>query len=96
MALRWKKHKAETGLAAVCAGPRGGSLHDGTAEYARMYPHGRWGRSQKGWYWVAVNHAYGVPYCNTCNEPPLTEAEAKAAAMAYVKQHMKAPKEPTP
>jgi len=29
MSLRWKKEKAETGLAAVCASPRGFEYHDG-------------------------------------------------------------------
>jgi hypothetical protein len=97
MALRWKKNPAETGLRAVGAGPRGSKLHDGTDEYASVYPlGGNWRGPLRGWYWVAVSREHGVPYCNTCNEPPQSEAAAKTAAMAYVKQHLKVPKEPTP
>jgi hypothetical protein len=40
----------------------------------------------RGWYWVAFGQ---VPHCNTYNHTPYeTEAEAKAAAMAYVKKHL--------
>lgn len=89
MKLRWKKHPRETGLAAVGANPnRSSSLHDGTDEFASVYPlGGSWNTGpMRGWYWVAFGQ---VPHCNTYNHTPYeTEAEAKAAAMAYVKKHL--------
>jgi hypothetical protein len=89
MKLRWKKEPRETGLRAVGANPnRASRLHDGTNEYASVYPSGgAWNTGPlRGWYWVAFG---GVPYNNTCNLPLYaTEAEAKAAAMAYVKEHL--------
>lgn len=83
--LRWKKEKPETGLAAIGrdSSQRPSKLHDGVKEYAMVYSHGYHHRScRDGWYWVAFEH---VPYINTCNEPVATEAEAKAAALAYVR-----------
>ncbi len=89
--LRWKKNPVETGLRAVAvnSSKRGSKLHDGFEEYASVMCLGyHWtGRRSDGWYWVASGK---VPYMNTCNSPVATEAEAKAAAMAYVKQHLAA------
>lgn len=87
--LRWKKNPVETGLRAVAvdSSRRGSKLHDGEHEYASVYGLGyHWtSRRSNGWYWVASG---GVPYMNTCNSPVSTEEEAKADAMAYVKQHL--------
>lgn len=94
-ALRWKKEPPERGLRRVIAGPQSSSLWvDVDAETkvraAMVSTHGR---SPTQWYWVAgwAASQHGVPHKNTCAEPPLTEVEAKAAAMAYVKQHLSAP-----
>lgn len=83
MALRWKKNPPPQGLAAIGARPQSSKLHDGENEYATVYSHGRYAKG--GWYWVA-RFDPSVPLVNTCNEPPLDEASAKAAALAYVRE----------
>lgn len=93
MALRWKKDPSETGLRRIGAGPRGSKLHDGKTQYASIRPHSTRHTGKSGWYWVA-GWGGSVPHYNSCNDAPLSEDEAKAAAMAYVKQHMA--KEPSP
>lgn len=85
--LRWKKEPRETGLRAIGAGPRSSWLHDGQKRYACVSALRRYGQSP--WYWVAGWDS-DVPHKNTCGEPVLTEAEAKAAAMAYVRGHLDA------
>ncbi len=87
--LRWKLEPRETGLRAVCAGPRGSSLHDGTKRYATV-------RALRGggWFWVAGWDS-GVPHKNTCDAPSATAQEAKDAALAYVKQHLAPTQEPS-
>lgn len=82
--LRWKLEPRETGLRAVCAGPRGSWLHDGKQRYAHVM-HSR----VCGWFWVA-GWGSGVPHMNTCNTPSSSAEKAKAEAMAYVKQHLAA------
>ena len=83
--LRWKKHPRETGLAAVGAGPRCSTLHDGTTEYATVYPlGGNWRAPLRGWYWVCFA-TETVEYRNTCDSLVPDEQTAKAQAMAYVK-----------
>jgi len=87
MALRWRKDKRQTGLAGVCAGPRGSGLYDGEKKYASVNARSiGWGKGYDGWYWVAGWDS-DVPMRNTCDKPLKTEAEAKEAAMEYVKQH---------
>lgn len=96
MALRWKKNAPKRGLAAVVAGPRGHTLNDGGEYFASvnaLLNRDRTGPRYKGWYWVARNDARGVPLKNTCYEPCADEAEAKAAAMAYVKKCLAEQKE---
>ena len=46
-----------------------------------------------GWYWVAgwEARALGVPHMNTADAPYDTEAEAKAAALAYVRAALARP-----
>lgn len=86
--LRWKKVPQETGLSAVARDPahRPSRLHDGTRRYATVYSHGYNVLSRsEGWYWVAIDQDVGVPYRNTCGSPVATEAEAKAAALEYVR-----------
>ena len=83
--LRWRKHKRPTGLAAVGAGPQGSTLHDGTTEYADVYPlGGGWRGPLKGWYWACGALECGE-HRNTCNEPAPDEQTAKAQAMRFVK-----------
>jgi hypothetical protein len=88
--LRWKKHPKPKGLAAVCSGPLGSDLTDGKTEYATVYPSdGDWHGPLRGWYWVSSSFGY----VNTCNDKLMpTEAEAKAAAMAHVKNALTARK----
>lgn len=83
--LRWKK---EPGLRAIGAGPRPSTLHDGSRQFATVYPDGgNWMRPLAGWYWVCSGD--GLAYRNTCNEASQTEEEAKAAAMAYVREQLR-------
>lgn len=89
MALRWRKDPRETGLAAVCAGPRGSGLYDGNKKYAHVAAFSRW-NEKKGWYYVCGWDS-GVPHFNSCNKPITDEAAAKAEAMAYVRKHLAAP-----
>lgn len=84
MAMRWKKNQRPSGLAGVCAGPQGSTLRVDGVMAATVYSHNR---SATEWYWVA-GWDMGIPHKNTCGEPPQSEADAKAAAQAYVKQHM--------
>ena len=86
-ALRWKKEDAATGLARVGAGPRGSYLHDGQTKFATVSAL-RWtGRYPTGWFWVA-GWGSAIPHFNSSSNPCETEAEAKQAAMAYVKKHL--------
>ena len=86
--LRWKKNQLPTGLAGVCCGNPGHSLTMGGEEYASAYERNRRLSGHEGWYWVA--RGPGVPLYNSYNDKSLTEHEAKAAAMEYVKAHLKA------
>lgn len=86
MSLRWRKDPPERGLARIAAGPRGSTLfRDGAVRCATV---SAIGRSSAQWFWVAGWGCEGVPYRNTCDQPVTTEAQAKADAMAYVKQHL--------
>ena len=86
MALRWKKDPAPTGLARICAGPRGSTLRiDGDVRVATVSAHGK---HKDKWFWVAGWQHPSIPHKNTCGEPPQTEAEAKASAMAYVREFL--------
>lgn len=87
MLLRWKLHPRETGLRAVCAGPRGSDYHDGKKIYAKVQALGGGGRLTVGWFWVAGWDS-GIPHKNTSRTPVATADEAKAQAMAYVKEHL--------
>jgi hypothetical protein len=79
--LRWKLQPRETGLRAVGARPRGSVLHDGEKRFAVVSP------TDGGWYWVA-GWSSGIPHKNTWATPVDTVEEAKAQAMAYVKEHL--------
>ncbi len=83
--LRWRKNPLPTGLARVCAGPQGSNLYyNGTVHVAAAYSlH----RSRNAWYWVAgwSGRDLGIAHANTCAAPVSSEAEAKDAAMAYVR-----------
>jgi len=82
--LRWKKDKKPTGLARICIGPIGSSLHDGEKRYATV---SNLHLKPGGWYWVA-GWGSGVPHKNTCYEPVETEDQAKADAKKYVIEHL--------
>ena len=87
MRLRWKLEDRETGLRAICAGPRGSYLHDGTETFARIQACGRFS-DKTGWFWYASNDNHGIPLFNSARTPVQTADEAKAQAMAYVKKHL--------
>lgn len=90
MKLRWKKNPRAKGLAGVIEGARGSTLYlNGVTRVAVVMPHNR---SHVRWYWMAgwEGRELGVPHANTVGNPQ-TEADAKAAAMAFVKQHLKVP-----
>lgn len=90
MALRWRKDKAQTGLRRIGAGPRGSGLYDGDVKYAQVSALRR-GYSTVGWYYVCGWDSE-IPHINTCADPVPDEATAKAEAMAYVKENLKAMK----
>ena len=87
VSMRWKQEKAETGLAAVCAAPRGYEYHDGARLYATVSPLLNRGRRVVGWYWVAGWDS-NVPRKNTCATPCTTPDDAKTQAVKYVKHHL--------
>lgn len=81
--LRWKLQPRETGLRAIGAGPRGSELHDGEKRFAVVSP-----TDGDKWYWVA-GWSSGLPHKNTWQTPVATVEEAKAQAMAYVKEQIR-------
>ena len=83
--LRWKKRKAETGLRAIGAGPRGSDYTDGVENYASVHAHSFRHTGKRGWYWVS--RAGGL-FVNACNIEGLSEDQAKAQAQAQA--HVKA------
>ena len=87
MALRWRKDERVTGLAGICAGPRGSGLYDGSVKYASIRAFGRYS-GKKGWYYVC-GWGSSVPHFNSCDKPIPDEATAKSEAMAYVRKHLK-------
>lgn len=87
-ALRWKLDPRAKGLRAVCAGPRGSTLRDADGVRYATVSH-LYSQCAGGWFWVA-GWGSSVPHKNTCNEPVATADQAKAAAMAYVQQHLAA------
>jgi hypothetical protein len=84
MRLRWRREKAATGLASICANPPGWEYHDGENLYATVDSINRCG---DGWYWVAGWDS-DVPHKNTRKSPCDTPEEAKTQATAYVKMHL--------
>lgn len=85
--LRWKKEPKEAGLRSIGrdSSKRSSLLHDGKVRYAVVSSLGYHALSRGGgWYWVAGWES-SVPHKNTCDKPVATEAEAKAAALAYVR-----------
>ncbi|MCY1195544.1 hypothetical protein D9M72_68690 [compost metagenome] len=82
--MRWRKQPRETGLRAVLAtGERSSYLRDQNGvRYACVSP-----LRGGGWYWVAGWDS-SVPGINTSSAPVETEAQAKASAMRYVRQHL--------
>jgi hypothetical protein len=87
MRMRWKREKAKTGLAAVCAPPRGYEYYDGETLYATVSALRDSKRSVVGWYWVAGWDS-DIPRKNTCGSPCATPEEAKTQAAKYVKHHI--------
>lgn len=94
-ALRWKKNDPERGLRRICAGPRGSKLRLDGIEVASIATY-RPGFEMKGWYWVAGHVGFGIPRHNDYPTLHKTEDEAKAAAMSYVRRHLRKPGAATP
>lgn len=86
--VRWKKEKAETGLSAIGAGPRGYDLHDGELIYARVYPSGGGWRKLDGWYFV-VGWDSNLPRFNSSKNLVETSEEAKKQAEEYIQKCLK-------
>lgn len=90
--LRWRKKPRPSGLAGMVAPDahelRLGDVRVATASELR----------QGGWYWVARADELGIPLRNASGTPVATAGEAKAAAMAYVKECLSATpsQEPNP
>ena len=87
MNIRWKREKQVTGLASICAGPRGWMYHDGESTYATVSALRNYRRIVVGWYWVAGWDS-DVPLRNTCSTPCATPEDAKTQAEEYVKHHV--------
>ena len=82
MKLRWKKEDAPTGLARVCAGPRGSKYHDGVDYYAST----SCARNGK-WFWSSPsNDLFGIGWKNSAADGVYFDDEksAKSAAKSYV------------
>jgi len=89
--MTWKRKPRARGLASVVQGVRGSELSDGDTIYANTrYSDGRLDDGPTGWWWAAPqNDAAGIPHENTCRTVVKTEAEAKAAARAYIMSQFK-------
>jgi hypothetical protein len=85
--LRWKKNPRPTGSAGWCSGNPGHTLRYGGEECASAYEHNPRHSGKRGWYWVARMDDQ-VPLYNSCNDDPLTELDAKTAAVSYVRKHI--------
>jgi len=86
---RWKLRPRETGLRAIAANPYRSSelrTHDGQTIASVSPLGGSWNSGPlRGWYFVVFGD--GLPYQNTCNDPPYpSDKEAKAAAEAYIRE----------
>ncbi len=81
--MRWRKEPRETGLRSALARERSSYLRDENGVRYACVSHIRGG----GWYFVAGWDS-DIPHENTCQQPVETEAQAKAAAIAYVKKHL--------
>ena len=90
--LTWRRSQSMGGLAAIGEGQRGSQISvDGEMIAGTSYSEGKRGKA-KGWQWWASSDWFGIPWKNSVNEglPPVaTEAEAKAAARAYIAAHFK-------
>jgi len=90
--MMWKRNPSMGGLASIGEGQRGSTLSAGGVSYASTsYSEGRHGNAV-GWYWSAPsNDEFGIAWKNTAVEGLVldTEAEAKAAARAYIMSHFK-------
>ena len=82
MKLRWKKDDPVTGLARVCAGPRGSKYHDGVDYYASV----SCGRDGK-WFWSSPSRdEFAMAWKNSAADGIYFDDEksAKADAEKYV------------
>lgn len=58
----------------------------GGENYASAYEHSTRYGNKTEWWWCA--RGPGVPLYNSCDDEPLTEAEAKSAALDYVQKSL--------
>lgn len=87
MTMRWKMAEKECGLWAVAAPPRSHWLYDGDKRIAVVRA---LNCSGSRWYWVAGWDS-SIPHANTHDAPVASVAEAKMAAIAYVKENLPKP-----
>ncbi|MBX3203217.1 MAG: hypothetical protein KF850_33095 [Labilithrix sp.] len=71
---------------------RGWEVRINGGEVARVRPNYEgWGNKIVGWYFAAHDRPeYGIAHRNTCGEKGVSEEDAKARAVAYVKQRLAA------
>ena len=90
--MTWKRQPSMGGLAAIGEGQMGSQITvDGEMIACTSYSDGKHDRT-KGWQWWVSSSCFCIPWKNSASEglPPVaTEAEAKAAARAYIAAHFK-------
>lgn len=88
MKLTWSKDKRQTGLARVCAGPRGWTLRVDGVRAATVNPlYEGFSRTVTGWYYT-TGWEYGLP---RRQETHPDEEAAKLACREFVLSIVKAP-----
>lgn len=84
--LRWKKNPRPKGLAGIGHGHPGHTLYLGDERQAMINKYGNRYSDKDEFFWVTFGN---IPFINTAGSKPLSESEAKAAAMEYVRKHLK-------
>ena len=87
--LTWRRESREPGRSGWGC-ERGWRLWREGQLVGAVYPRYELGNGRpSGWYWSSRNQTLGIPFRNTANEPVPTADEAKAACLAYVREHLK-------
>lgn len=89
MRITFKQHTRETGLRAVCAGPRGWDIKvNGKRVGSVSWVNAGIGSVKRpmGWFFVVSDP---FPYINTCDAPLEDSEQVKANAKAYIQAAMR-------